>query len=97
MYDTAIRNTLEGKFLFADQLGRNFFSEHFSPILLLMCPLYLVFDTSVVLFVVEALVVAVGVLFVYKIGRYYSLSPVVSLLVSFIFLNLFNRYKQFIV
>jgi len=87
MYDTAIRNTLEGKFLFADQLGRNFFSEHFSPILLLMCPLYLVFDTSVVLFVVEALVVAVGVLFVYKIGRYYSLSPVVSLLVSFIFLN----------
>jgi len=85
MYDTAIRNTLEGKFLFADQLGRNFFSERFSPILLLICPLYYLFDTPVTLLIVESLCVAVGLLFVYKIVKHYSLSPVVSLLVSLIF------------
>lgn len=87
MYDTAVRNTLDGKFLFADQLGRNFFSEHFSPILLLICPFYLIFDSPVILLVSKALVVAFGVLFVYKIGKHYRLSPVVALLVSLIFLN----------
>ena len=87
MYDTAVRNTLEGKFLFADQLSRNFFSEHFSPILLLMCPLYLVFNSPVTLLVVEALVVSVGLVCVYKIAKHYHLSSVVSLFISLIFLN----------
>lgn len=87
MYDTAVRNTLEGNFLFADQLGRNFFSEHFSPILLLICPFYLIFDSPVILLVSKAIAVAFGVLFVYKIGKHYRLSPLVALLVSLIFLN----------
>ena len=78
MYDTAVRNTLQGRFMFAEQLGRNFFSEHFSPILLLFCPLYLVADTPVTLLLVEAFCVASGLRFAYKIARHYCLTPLLG-------------------
>lgn len=87
MYDTAIRNTLHGRFMFAEQLGRNFFSEHFSPVLLLLCPLYLVADTPASLLLVEVACVAVSLWFVYRIARYYSLSVLVAVLVALVFLN----------
>jgi uncharacterized membrane protein len=87
MYDTAVRNTLHGKFMFAEQLGRNFFSEHFSPVLLLLCPLYLLADTPVMALLAECFVVAMGLWFIYRIGRHYSLSVVVCSLASLVFLN----------
>ncbi len=87
MYDTAIRNTLHGNFLLADQLGRNFFSEHFSPILLLIVPLYVIADTPVTALLVKALSVAFGLWFVYRIARHYTLSATAALLTSVLFLN----------
>ena len=87
LYDTAIRNTLQGKFLFADQLGRHFFSDHFSPILLLFCPLYLLADTPLVLMVTQALVIAAGLGILYRIARQYGLAPLVGIAVAGLFLN----------
>ncbi|MDD2241129.1 MAG: DUF2079 domain-containing protein, partial [Kiritimatiellae bacterium] len=87
LYDTAIRNTLQGKFLFADPLGRQFFSEHFSPILLLFCPLYLLADTPLVLLVTQALVIAMGLGILYRIVRQYGLAPLVGIAVAGLFLN----------
>ena len=87
MYDTAIRNTLHGKYMFAEQLGRNFFSEHFSPILLLLCPLYYLADTQVTALLTETFCVAMGLWFIYRIARHYSLPVVVSFLVGLVFLN----------
>lgn len=73
--------------MFAEQLGRNFFSEHFSPILLLFCPLYLFADTPLTLLVVEALCLAAGLWFIYRIARHYSLPVIVAFLTGLIFLN----------
>ena len=87
LYDTAIRNTLQGKFLFADPLGRHFFSDHFSPILLLFCPVYLLADTPLVLMVTQALAVAVGLGILYRIVRQAGLSPLVGIAVAGLFLN----------
>lgn len=87
LYDTAIRNTLQGKFLFADQLGRHFFSDHFSPILLLFCPLYLLADTPLVLMVTQALVIAAGLGIIYRIVRQYGIAPLVGIAAAGLFLN----------
>jgi uncharacterized membrane protein len=87
MYDTAVHNTLRGRFLFAEQLGRNFFSEHFSPVLLLFCPLYLVADAPQTLLVVEALVVAAGGWVAYRLARRLSLCPPAATACAVLFLN----------
>ena len=87
MYDTAIRNTLHGRFMFAEQLGRNFFSEHFSPVLLLLCPLYLLVDSPAMALLAESLCVAMAIWFIYRIGRHYSLPVVTCSLAGLVFLN----------
>jgi uncharacterized membrane protein len=87
LYDTAVRNTLHGCFLFADQLGRNFFSDHFSPILLLFCPLYGLADTPLTLMFGEALAVAAGLGILYRIARQHGLSPLTGLAVAGLMLN----------
>ncbi|MDD3440315.1 MAG: DUF2079 domain-containing protein [Kiritimatiellae bacterium] len=87
LYDTAVRNTLHGRFLFADQLGRNFFSDHFSPILLLFCPLYGLADTPLTLMFGEALAVAAGLGVLYRIVRQHGLSPLTGLAVAGLMLN----------
>jgi len=51
MYDSAVSNTLKGDFLYAEQLGRSFFSEHFTPLLVLLVPVYWLADTPVTLLV----------------------------------------------
>lgn len=87
LFDTAVRNTLRGRFMFSDQLGRCFFSEHFSPILLLFVPLYAVFDSPVTLLAVECVCVAGSLWFAWRLARIMELEPLTALCSTVVLLN----------
>ncbi|NQT94681.1 MAG: DUF2079 domain-containing protein, partial [Lentisphaerae bacterium] len=87
LFDTAVRNTLQGRFMFSDQLGRCFFSEHFSPILLLFVPLYAAFDGPLTLLVVECACVAGSLWFAWRLARIMELEPLTALCSTVVLLN----------
>lgn len=87
MYDTAIRNTLRGRLMFCEYLGASFFSDHFVPVLLLICPLYLIADSPLILLFLQAAAVSGSLAVMYKICRHHDLQPLVSTIVPVIFLN----------
>ncbi|MBN1212206.1 MAG: DUF2079 domain-containing protein [candidate division Zixibacteria bacterium] len=91
VFDTSLFNTVRGNFMFSEQLGRSYFSEHFSPLLLMYYPLYLVFNTPLTLLVTQVLFGAGCLWFLYQLSRHYELDPALSLLICLIFLN----YKYF--
>lgn len=74
LYDTAIRNTLSGNFLFSDQLGRNLFSEHYSPILLIFVPFYQLYDSVLWFFIAQALCVSAVFYLSVRIALHYGIS-----------------------
>jgi uncharacterized membrane protein len=61
IFDESLFNTWEGNFLYSSILGRNFFSEHFAPILLVLLPIYAVSVTPIALVIVHAFVLWAGV------------------------------------
>lgn len=69
MFDYAIFNTLKGNFMYTPMLGRSFFSEHFSPILLFFVPIYSLYASPVILLIAQALVTALSGYFLYKLAR----------------------------
>lgn len=87
IYDMAIRNTLHGRFMFSEYLGAHFFSDHFVPVLLLICPLYLIADSPLTLLFLQAAAVSGSLAVMYKICRRHDLQPLISTIVPVIFLN----------
>ena len=73
LYDTAIRNTVLGNFLFSAQLGRSFLSEHYSPILLLLVPFYQLYDSVLWLFVAQAICVSAVFFLSCRIALHYGI------------------------
>jgi uncharacterized membrane protein len=69
MYDSALSNTLKGHFMYTPWLGRSYFSEHFAPILLLILPFYLIYDSPVVLVIIQAVAVVLSVFPLYKFAK----------------------------
>jgi len=55
MIDEALYQTHQGNVMFSSILGRSFFSEHFSPILLLLVPLHRLWTSPYLLLVVQPL------------------------------------------
>lgn len=68
-FDQAIWNTLHGRFLFSSILDKSILANHFSPLLALLSPLFLAWDSVKVLFLVQAVSVAVTGLFLYAMVR----------------------------
>lgn len=87
MYDHALYNTLHGRFLFAYGLERNFFSEHFSPILLAILPVYAVLPSPLTLLVVEGAAVAGAAWPLAKIARHLGLDGKTAGLVAALYLT----------
>lgn len=78
MYDTAISNTLKGKFLFSHQLQRNFLAEHFAPFILIFIPFYWILDTPIVLLILLAFAGASAIISVYFLAKYSGVSTSIS-------------------
>lgn len=97
MYDTAISNTLRGKFLFSHQLQRNFLSEHFAPFILIFIPFYWIFDIPIVLLILLAFAGASAIVSVFFLAKYSRVSTSISAFCAmFVFGNsYFSRCLMF--
>jgi len=69
LYDQGIWLMSRGHSPFVTLMGRNLFGDHSSFILVLLIPLYWVFSSTALLFVVQSIVVAIGALPVYWFSR----------------------------
>jgi uncharacterized membrane protein len=69
LYDQGIWLLSRGHAPFVTLMGRNLFGDHSSFILVLLVPLYWIFSTTSLLFVVQSVVVAIGALPVYWFSR----------------------------
>ena len=67
MFDQAIWNTLHGRFLFSTIKDRSILANHFTPYMALLSPLFLIWSDVRILYLVQAIGLAVGGLFLYKI------------------------------
>ncbi len=68
-FESILWNTLHGRFFIKGAVGVSFFAEHFSPILLLLVPLYALFSSPVTLLIIQALAAALAVIPLYLIAR----------------------------
>ncbi len=69
MFDQAIWNTLDGRFMFSTIKNRSILANHFSPYMVLLSPLFLVWSDVRILYLVQTIGVAIGGLFLFKIVR----------------------------
>jgi uncharacterized membrane protein len=74
VFDQVLWNTVHGRFMESTlSLARcephSFFGDHFSPALLALLPLYVVFPTPETLIVVQTLALAIGVVPIYLLAR----------------------------
>lgn len=96
MYEYALHNTIEGRFMEAFGIQRNFFSEHASPILPLLLPVYFVFRSPVSLLVMQSILVALALVPLYGISRYLTLTKLQSLLVCTAYLLNVFLWRAFV-
>ncbi len=68
-FDQAIWNTLHGRLLFSTLLNMSVLGNHFSPFLASLSPLFLIWNNARMLFVAQAVSVAVAGIFLYKTVR----------------------------
>jgi len=86
IFDESLYNTVRGNFLYSSVLGRNFFSQHFSPTLLLLLPLYMAGAKTVVLVVVHPVILWAAVLVLRDAAKACNLTPEVQNLVCLVYL-----------
>ena len=76
-FDQAIWNTLHGRFLFSTIENQSILANHFSPLLALLSPLFLIWNDVRMLFLAQAAGLAVAGLLLHQIvkARYAQLAP----------------------
>ena len=95
MYDHALSNTLKGKFMYTPWLGRNFFSEHFSPVLLLLLPFYCIYDCPIVLVIAQAVITVLSAFPLYFLAKEKFSRPIVPFCIIIAYLNYRYLLKGF--
>lgn len=78
LYDQGLWLLSQGKSPFVTLMGRNLFGDHTSFILLPLVPLYWVVDSTAILFIVQAVVLGVGALPMWKVTRLLLNSPAMA-------------------
>jgi uncharacterized membrane protein len=86
LYDQGVWLLSRGRAPFVTLMGRNLFGDHASFILLLVVPIYWVWPSVNVLFVVQSLVVALGALPVFLVARRFLHSEWLSVVMAGCFL-----------
>lgn len=106
IFDQVIWNTLHGSPLYSSILGnRHFFGEHFSPILLLISPLYLIYEHPITLLIFQTIALASGAIPLYLLAKKKLENSSLALLFSLMYLcyqpmrnvNLFDFHEIAIV
>lgn len=92
MYDDALSNTLKGQFMYTRWLGRNYFSEHFAPILLLIAPFYWLHDGPMTLLVFQAIGGVLAAIPLYALAKRHFSESVVGICIVIAYFN----YKYFL-
>ncbi len=87
MYDSALSNTLKGDFMYTQWLGRNFFSEHFAPILLGILPLYLLYDSPALLLIVQALALTLALIPLFYLAKDTFANALIPFGIVLVYLN----------
>jgi len=77
-----LKNTLQGQILYSSAIGGSQFAPHFSPVLLLLVPIYWLFPHVQTLLVVQALLLAFGGYMIYVLAREYKYSHRASLILE---------------
>jgi uncharacterized membrane protein len=85
-FESILWNTLHGRFLLKGSTGACFLSEHVSPILLGLVPLYALFPSPLTLLVVQALAASLAVIPLYFLSRRELRSPWAAWAVSLAYL-----------
>jgi len=87
IFDQVLWNAAHGNLLYSSILGgRHFFSEHISPILFLLAPLYWIYADPKVLLIVQSCVLATGAIPIYWLARKKLASNQLALIFSSIYL-----------
>lgn len=87
MFDYAIFNTLKGNFMYTPMLGRSFFSEYFSPLLLFIIPVYYLYASPIVLLISQALVTALSGYYIYKLAALEIKNNLIPILIMIAYLG----------
>jgi len=82
IFTQELKNTLQGQILYSPALGTSQFAIHFSPILILLVPLYRLFPHAQMLLAVQSLLLAFGGYLIYVIAREYNYSHRASLILE---------------
>ena len=87
MIDEALYNSHRARFMFSPVLGRSFFGEHFSPILILLIPLHFIFNTPYLLVLIQPIALWLSMLVLRKILVRENLPAGIVNLTCLIYLN----------
>jgi uncharacterized membrane protein len=86
LFETILYNSINGKFLI-EPSGRIFFSQHFSPIIIILIPVYWAFQSPYTLMVVYASLTTIAIIPIYLISEKFFSNKIVTitLYLSYIF------------
>ena len=82
VFTQEFKYTLQGKILYSPAIAGSQFAPHFSPVLLLLVPVYWLFPHAQTLLVVQGLLLAFGGYLVYVLAREYNYSHRASLILE---------------
>ncbi|MEW6104510.1 MAG: DUF2079 domain-containing protein, partial [bacterium] len=85
-FDQAIWNTIQGRILDTTMYGHNFLGEHFSPMLLILAPFYLIWQDPRMLLFLQSLFLGLGAIPVFLIAKDKLKHNLLSLSFSFAYL-----------
>ena len=85
LFTQTLKYSLEGKLLYTTIDQASYFADHFSPILLLLVPIYWLFPNAVTLLVVQAVAAGASVYFVYLLTRSFKFSHRTGILFQILF------------
>jgi len=85
IFTQELKNTLQGNILYSPAIAGSQFVPHFSPVLLLLVPIYWLFPHAQMLLVVQGLLLAFGGYLIYVIAREYDYSHRASLILEVLY------------
>ncbi len=63
-------STMHGHFFYSTLIGESFLAEHFSPIVFLIYPIYVLFPSPITLLILQALAISSSAIFLFLLLRY---------------------------
>jgi len=87
IFDQVLWNTVYGKPLYSTLLGRHFFGEHFSPILLLLAEVYRIYAHPGVILVLQSCALASGAIPIYWLAKEKLSSPAFATLFVWLYIS----------